>query len=277
MIDSHAHLNYQDSYNDVASVISSFKSSGGKKVVDVSTGVKELVSSLSLADTYAEIVCSFGVHPERVHRNGGEDINSLISEFQVGLQKIRKHDSYKGIGETGYDIYGTESDDNAVIEKQDILFLEHLKAAQDDQKPVVIHIRDKDTQATELFMHAVAFLQQHRVSSPLYFHSFGGQLGLLTKINDLDGYVGVNGIISYKSAADLQVEIRNIPKNRLVLETDSPFLIPSNALRETFVDKKTNEPISIKWIAAIVAKLRGESPEDVLEYTTENATRLFSL
>ncbi len=277
LIDSHAHINSLISLEIADKTIQSFQAIGGRNIIDVSTGIKELKISLELALRHDSIFTSFGIHPERIHRQPEISITSLMEELSEGLLLCGNNKKFVGIGETGYDIYETTLPDEEVLEKQDQLFKAHLDAANLHNKPVTLHIRDTNTESGELYKHAITVIKQNVSNVPLYFHSFGGQEDILPLIKDIDGYIGVNGIISYKSAASLQSIVKDIPRDSLLLETDSPYLIPSNAIRDNFQDKKVNESQSILWIASLVAKYRQEKIEEVLEYTTANAIRFFKL
>lgn len=277
IIDSHAHVNYLNNSDIADKTVQSFCNAGGKAIVDVSTGINELQRSLKLAARHNEIFSSFGIHPERIHRQPEITLQSLIEEFSEGLALCATDNKFVGIGETGYDIYEATGVEQEILENQDLLFKEHIDAANRLSKPITLHIRDRDIARGELYKHAIAFIKKQGTNIPFYFHSFGGQENILPLINDVDGYIGVNGIISYKSAAALQTLVKEIPRDRLLLETDSPYLIPSNAIRERFQDKKVNEPLSIFWIASLVAKYRQEKVEEVLDYTAANAERLFKL
>ncbi|WKZ30180.1 MAG: TatD family hydrolase [Candidatus Dojkabacteria bacterium] len=281
MIDSHAHISFDfpPSYTDA--VIASFVKQGGKHIVDIVTEIKELQSTLDTFQRNPETMSyCIGIHPERAYADTSRSLSEQLKTLSVELAQMKElaNNGLKGIGEAGFDIYRCEeSQINKTIELQKELLDAHMELAEKFMLPIVIHARGRDISDMTMHEYTVEYFRKRGNKVPIYFHSFGGSKELMGKMLDIGGYIGINGIISYSGSTLLKEALQFVPADRYVLETDSPFLIPSNADRNLLQDKTKNEPLSVYWIAKIVAKITGKEFDQVITETTNNAKRLFSL
>lgn len=282
MIDSHAHLSYENGKASIGKILEKFKSNGGQYVIDIATGLKELHDCLEVQKEYGDIVkLSYAIHPERNHQTE-EDLKihivSLIKELHAMEELVASHKvTPVTIGETGYDIYRTELPTDPLLEIERELFIAHIELGKKLNLPVMIHARGKETTDYSMHYKSVETIKEKSVQIPYYFHSFAGDVKLLNAILDVDGYVGINGVISYQNVADLRESVKSIPLDKMLLETDAPFLVPSNMDRNLLEDKSKNEPSAVMFTAKIIGKLLNVAPEQIIEVTTENAKRLYRL
>lgn len=282
MIDSHAHLNYEFNNSSISNICNTFTLAGGKHIIDVSTGIKEFEQSLQISAQFTNLISSvYGIHPERAYtdyKNSPEETLALLLDEFNKMINLASTASTKisGIGETGFDIYRNNISDGIVIDIQKQLLLAHIEQAKKDRYPVVIHTRGKDVNDFTAHYLALELSKQHP-SLIFYFHSFTGDSVLLKKILDTNAYIGINGVITYRGVDILKDALKYLPHDRLLLETDAPFLIPSNIDRSTLQDKTKNEPIGIYATAKLIAKVINKQVEYVLEIAYENAKRLFSV
>jgi TatD DNase family protein len=283
MIDSHAHLNYEFNDSAISGICNTFKQSGGKHIIDVSTGLNEFRQSLRIAADYTDLISSvYGIHPERAYtdfiNSQEETLRLLSSELEQMITLAAKADTkITGIGETGFDIYRNEISDEITIEIQKQLFTKHIEQAKLNKLPVIIHTRGKDVNDFTAHLLALEIAKQHSPSVTFYFHSFTGDSDLLKKILDTGSYIGINGVITYRGVDIIKDALKYLPHDKLLLETDAPFLIPSNIDRNILQDKSKNEPVGIFSTAKLIAKVINKPVEYVLEIAHENAKRLFSV
>jgi TatD DNase family protein len=281
MIDSHAHISFDISAEYTDRLVQNFKTQGGTHIIDIVTEIKELSSTLETVSRNKGIVSyCFGIHPERAYVAKSDSIEEKRQLLLTELTEMKslKNESLKGIGETGFDIYRCEENMiGQTLELQKELLDAHMEVAESLKLPIVIHARGKDIQDNSMHEYAIEYFKKRGSHIPIYFHSFGAGKDLLTKILDINGFIGINGIITYSGSSDMKEALRFAPADKYVLETDSPFLTPSNLDRALLQDKTRNEPLSIYWIAKVISKITGKNSEQVISETTHNATRLFSL
>jgi TatD DNase family protein len=194
----------------------------------------------------------------------------------VGTQ-VSKYANIVGIGETGMDFYyfNDQSDETTIVTHQEELFVQHIALATQLKLPLVIHARGRDTADMSAYKECFRILTQEHFSGKVYFHSFAGDISLAKKVLDDGNVIGVNGIITYANAKLLAEVITYTPLESILLETDSPYLIPSNLDRSILTDKKINEPIGIFSVAKRVAALKKVPPEEILEQTRQNTQAVF--
>lgn len=279
MIDSHCHLNASyPSETAVSSIIESFQSKGGKRIVDVATNIEEIAISQSLARAYpTTIYCNVGLHPETP--NGQEaSWNNIQDSFRTLTLMINTPTNLVGIGETGLDYSFKETHGEyftKVIEQQRELFVSHIELAKNNTLPLVIHARGVNQQDYSVYQDVLDILTAEKFSGKVYFHSFGGTKELAEKIMDQGYFIGVNGIVTYSGAQVVAECIQYAPLSAMLLETDAPFLIPSNLDRKELQNPKTNEPIGIFATALRLAKLKKTDMTEVLHACEQNAHAIF--
>ena len=252
LVDSHCHLNYAGLVERQDEVLDSARERGVTAFLNISTRQKEWGDVVGVADRYPDVWASVGVHPHEADAHPDLGVVALVDAAQ--------HPRVIAIGECGLDYYYDKSDRRAQRER----FEAHIAAARETGLPLVVHTRDAEEDTAEILTSAV---REGGVAGVL--HCFTGSLDLARKALDLDFYVSLSGIVTFKNARDLQETAKQIPPDRLLVETDAPFLAPVPNRG------KTCEPAFVADTAAFVAELRGEEPEVLAQATTDNFYRLF--
>ncbi|QLK50378.1 TatD family hydrolase [Ehrlichia ruminantium] len=251
IVDSHCHLNYFN-VEELPVIISNAEANGVKLMQTVCTTLSESTSLMAISENYKQVYFSVGVHP--TNSAGGELVS--VDEL-VGLSQ---HSKVIGLGETGLDFYKCGE-----IVKQEKNFLAHIDASRRTGLPVIIHSRDADKRMIEILeseMNIKPFLG--------LMHCFASSKELAIKAVELGLYISFSGIVTFKNAKIVQEVACFTPKNRVLVETDSPFLSP-----EPYRGQK-NEPAKTKFVVEYLAKLWDISVEEVSSLTTDNFFRLFS-
>ena len=258
LIDSHAHIHLDEYKNDLDEIIANSKNNNISKIITV--GTDELDSKNALEFCYqnnfdgVEVYASAGIHPHDADR--GEDSLLTLKELVVGGGYS---DRLVAIGECGLDYYRNNSPKNDQLRALEF----QLQLAQDSELPVIFHIRD----AWDDFFGVIRNFKDIRG----VVHSFTGTKREVGLIDSCNLYFGLNGIMTFTKQQEQLDAARAITKEKLLLETDCPFLSPE-PLRG-----KRNEPANIKYTAEFLAKLRGEKYSEICEYTSTNAITLFGL
>ena len=254
LIDTHAHLDAPQFDADREAVIQRAKEAG-VQVITVGTDLESSRKAVEIAQRYG-LWAAVGVHPHEAKRyvyGGRFDPQAL-----KGLERLLEEERVVAVGEIGLDYFKEYSPRDA----QRIALQAQLELAQRYEKPVVLHNRDSERDL-------IPILQEYRPRG--VWHSFTGDLPLLEEVLGLGLYVGLNGIVTFPKSRTLQDAARVVPLERLLVETDSPYLapIPHRGRR--------NEPLFVRDVAAFVARLRGVPLEQLTETTTANAQELFGL
>jgi len=261
LVDTHAHLDFPQFNKDREQVIQRIKLAG-MKVINVGSHRKACQDSVDLAQKYDFIYAAVGIHPHDAEDI--KDINKLISY----LHQLAKKPKVVAIGECGLDYYSVDQGKfrktvtQKIKEKQKQVFQAQLKLAKELRLPVIIHNRDAHQDILQL-------IKPFKLTG--VFHCFSGDKNFLEKVLNLGFYVGFCGNVTFKNAPRLQELAKLTPLNRLLVETDCPFLAPEPH-RGT-----RSEPAHVKIIAECLAKLKGISLEKVAKITTENAKKLFRI
>ena len=253
LIDSHCHLNYAGLVERQDEVLASARARGIGGFLNISTRQKEWGEVVSAATRNPDVWATVGVHPHEADAH--PDLGA------AALVEAARHDRVIAIGECGLDYFYDKSDRAAQRER----FQAHIDAARQAGLPLVIHTREAEANTAAILGEAV---RKGGISGVL--HCFTGSAELARKGLDLGFYVSMSGIVTFKNAADLQETARWLPADRLLVETDSPFLAPVPNRG------KTCEPAFVADTAAFLATLRGEEPEALAEATTANFFRLFA-
>jgi TatD DNase family protein len=250
MIDTHTHLDNESYISDLEEVLKRAEEVGVKKFIIPAAHPKDIKRAVELADKYENIYFAVGVHP----------IDIVHFEYEYLLDYIN-NPKCVAVGEIGLDYHYTTETKNYQIE----LFREQLDIAIEYKKPVIIHIRDANRDAFDI-------LEEYRNSYPELkgvLHCYNADEQFL-KFKD-NFYYGIGGVITFKNAKKLINVFPKIPKERVVLETDSPYLTPHP------YRGKRNEPSYIKYVRDKISELWGVSSEEVEKITTENAKELFKI
>lgn len=263
LIDTHAHLDDNRFGNDIAAVIQRALQAGVNSIITIGADVASSQAALAIAQCYDGIWATAGVHPGNAETTQADldALGDLIKRPQV-----------VAVGEIGLDYYW---DDNPPPDVQRRTFEAQLGLASEAAKPVVIHIRDK-AERREAYDDTLAILSNwlsaHRTTgSPGVLHCFSGELAFADAALELGFYLGIDGPVTYPNAHTLRRVVAQVPLDRLLLETDCPYLAPQ-ARRG-----RRNEPAYLTYVAEKIAEVKGISVENVALATTANAKRVFDL
>jgi TatD DNase family protein len=253
LVDSHCHLDFPEFSTELDQIVGSARAAGLGRIVTISTRVKRHDAVLAIAERFPEVLCSVGTHPHNAH----EELDVTAEE----LARRAEHPKVIAIGEAGLDYFY----DNSPREAQAAGFRTHIAAARATGLPLVIHARDADADIA-----AILEEETGRGSFPAVLHCFSSGRGLAETGIRLGHYVSFSGILTFKNSQNIRDTARDLPADRILVETDAPFLAPPP------YRGKRNEPSFVVHTAAVLAEVRGVSPEKIAEQTTENFFRLFS-
>ena len=254
IFDTHCHLNSEELYNNIDEVIASAKVVGVDKFLVVGWDIKSSYLAIELANKYLEIYAAIGVHPTDIDGVSDEDFDKLMTH--VNDPKV------VAIGEIGLDYHWVKDPEQR--EKQKQWFIRQINAANLYKKPISIHNR-------EAFGDCLAILKEHK---PLYggvMHCYSGSVELLKDVLDLGLYIGLDGPLTFTNAKTPKEVCEVVPLDRLVVETDSPYLAP-HPLRGTI-----NEPKNIALVIDEIARLKEESKKHIIDVLYKNSCRLFGI
>ena len=251
MIDSHCHLDHETIFNNLDEILLRSKSVGIEKLLTICTTDKNFSNIIDLINKDMMIYGTYGIHPH-------ETSNSNISSKDI-IKNVKKNKKIVGVGETGLDFYYNNSDKESQINS----FLEHIEASIELSVPLIIHSRNAEKETYEI-------LSKYKNSKlKILMHCFTGSLDFAMKLLNLNAYFSASGIITFKKSQDLQTTFKEIPIERLLVETDSPFLAP-DPLRG-----KKNEPSFIIHTLKKLATIKNIDTENLDKITTENFNKLF--
>ena len=253
LIDSHCHLNYEGLVERQDEVLQNARERGVGGFLNISTRQREWGEVIAVAERHDDVWASVGVHPHEADAHPDLGAAALVEGTQ--------HPRVIAIGECGLDYYYDKSDRQAQRER----FEAHIDAARQTRLPLIVHTRDAEEDTAAILGNAV---REGGVTGVL--HCFTGSAQLARKGLDLGFYVSLSGIVTFKNAADLQATAKWLPVDRMLVETDAPFLAPVPHRGQKC------EPAFVADTAAFVADLRGEMLEQLATATTENFFRLFS-
>jgi TatD DNase family protein len=228
----------------------------GVKMICVGTDLEMSKKAVELAEGQEGIWASVGLHPN-------DNLHEVLNI--EGYQKLLAHPKVVAVGEVGLDYYRTTGEENIV--KQKDRFIKFLELAREAQKPLILHCREAYQDMLEMISAAETLFGGSAVRGVL--HSFTSTWVVAQKFIDLGFYIGLNGIITFTEQYDETV--KNIPLDKLLLETDAPYLSPAPHRGQR------NEPAYVEWVAKKIAQTKDESLEKVAEATTSNAKKLFAI
>jgi len=253
LIDSHCHLNYEGLVERQDEVLANARQRGVQGFLNISTRQREWGDIISVAERNPDVWASVGVHPHEADAH--PDLGAQA------LAEATSHSRVIAIGECGLDYYYDKSDRQAQRER----FEAHIEAARQTGLPLIVHTRDAEQDTAEILTRAV---KEKDVTGVL--HCFTGTAELARKALDLGFFISLSGIVTFKNAGDLQETAKWLPADKMLVETDSPFLAPVPHRGQKC------EPAFVADTASFVAELRGEDLEVLGEATTANFFRLFS-
>lgn len=253
LVDSHCHLDFPDFDSERDTIVTRAVEAGVARMVTISTRVRRFPSLLAIAERYPEVYCSVGTHPH----NAAEEPDVTAEE----LVQLSQHPKVVAIGEAGLDYFY----DHAPRDAQARSFRAHIAAARETDLPLVIHSRDADDDMIEILEEETG-----KGAFPFILHCFSSGQKLADSGVRLGGYISFSGILTFRKSEELRAIARSVPHDRLLVETDAPYLAP------TPFRGKRNEPAYVSHTAGVLAETIGLSAAEVADITTGNFFRLFS-
>lgn len=249
-IDSHCHINFPELASNLDDLLEKMILNQVTKALCVSVDLTKLPEILSLTDRYDNIYASVGVHP---------DYELKVEPSQSELVNLAMHPKVIAIGETGLDYYRLQGD----LEWQRNRFRTHIRAAKECNKPLIIHTRSASVDTLRIMK------EENAAKTGGVMHCFTESLDVALAAIDMNFYISFSGIVTFKKATELKEVAKRIPIDRMLIETDSPYLAPVP------FRGKVNQPAYVKHVAEEIAKIRGISVEEVGEVTSANFHKLF--
>lgn len=253
LVDSHCHLDFPDFAEERADVIARAKAAGVRTMVTISTRVRRFDEIRAIAEAYEDVFCSVGTHPH----NAGEERDVTVEEIVA----LAAHPKVVAIGEAGLDYHY----DKAPRDDQAAGFRNHITASRITGLPLVIHARQADEDIASILEDEMG-----KGAFPFLLHCFSSGRDLALKGVELGGYVSFSGILTFKNSGEIREIAKEIPYDRLLVETDSPYLAPPP------YRGKRNEPSYVVKTADVLAETVGVSADEIARLTTDNFFRLFS-
>lgn len=253
LVDSHCHLDFPDFADELDAVVERARAAGVGRMVTIGTRLSQFDRVLNVAERFADVSCTVGVHPHEAANEAGEDTARLVA--------LAKHPKVVGIGETGLDYFYEHSPRG----RQAASFRAHIAAARETQLPLIVHARDADRDMAEILAEEMG---KGRFTGVL--HCFSSSRQLAEKAVELGLYISLSGIVTFKKAEELRETAKAVPLDLLLVETDAPYLAPVP------VRGKRNEPAFVAHTAARVAELRGMDTAAFVAATGANFFRLFA-
>ena len=255
LVDSHCHLNYPDFKDDFSSILNRAQEKNVRLMLSISTDFSEFPDILKIAETHPQIYCTIGAHP---HEAASHD-HITLQDFLIHTN----HPKVVGLGETGLDYYYETSS----RESQKKSFKLHISTHKETKLPLIIHSRDGEEDLLQI-------LEDENVRSidgysPGVIHCFTGTQGFADACLKRDFYISISGIVTFKNSDHLRTIVQNLPLDRILVETDAPFLAPV-----PFRGKR-NEPSFVAETAKFLADLKGVSLDELMRQTTENFHKVF--
>ena len=249
LVDSHCHLDFPDFATEREAIVARARSAGVETMLTIGTRLDEFATVRAIAEAHNEIWCSVGVHPHEA-----KDYAALAPQQLVALAA---HPKVVGIGETGLDFHY----DLSPRDIQERLFRTHIAASRETGLPLIIHAREADGE--------VAGILDEERPPPGVMHCFSSGRPLAEAALALGFYISISGIVTFRNAEELRAIVRDVPLDRLLVETDAPYLAPAP------YRGKRNEPAYVAATAAAVAELKGIELQHLAATTSANFFRLF--
>jgi TatD DNase family protein len=253
LIDSHCHLDFPDFASEVDAVVSRARMAGVKTMLTIGTRLRAFDGVRAVAERFDDVWCTVGVHPHEAKEEPLDEASALIERTQ--------HPKVVGIGEAGLDYYYEHSPRDDQIRN----FRAHIDAARITELPLIVHARDADDD-----LCAILSEEMTRGKFTGLIHCFSSTRKLAETALSLGLFISISGIVTFKKSDELRAIVADVPLDRLLVETDSPYLAPMP------YRGKRNEPAFVVHTANAVAALKGVEPAQLAEATTDNFFRLFT-
>jgi TatD DNase family protein len=254
LVDSHCHLDFSEFDEDRDDVVSRAKAAGIGYMVTICTHMTKFDGVHAVANAYNNMSCTVGVHPHNAGEEGG------LASVEA-LTKYAQMPKVIGIGETGLDYFYEHSPREA----QQSSFRAHIDASRDTGLPIIIHTREADNDTVEILRDEY---KKGRFSGLI--HCFSGGAELAEAVLEMGFYISISGIVTFKSAQSLRDTVEGVPLNRILVETDAPYLAPIP------MRGRRNEPAFTAHTAQVVADIKGVESDKLAQVTTDNFFRLFT-
>lgn len=249
LIDTHAHL---DMYEDWDVIIKNAKENGIKKIIIPAVETEYFQKILDIANSYEDVYCMMGIFPTEA-KNWHDGILNDIKEFAKNKKVV-------SIGEIGLDYYW----DKSFVDEQKDIFIKQVKLANELGLPIEIHDREAHKDVFDI-------LVEYNKTSDVVFHCFSGSVEFARECLKQGWYIALGGVVTFKNAVKTKEVAKDVPLDRLMLETDSPYLTPVP------FRGKENQPAYVRYVADEIAKLKGIDVKEVIEATTKNAEMVFGI
>lgn len=253
LVDSHCHLDFPDLSADLDGVVNRARAAGIGRIVTISTRVRRLPELLAIAERFGDVFCSVGTHPHHAHDELDITANDLVAKSA--------HPKVVAIGEAGLDYFYDRSPRAA----QEQGFRAHIAAARKTGLPLVIHSREADDDMARILEEETG-----KGAFPAVLHCFTGGPDLARHAIALGLFISFTGILTFKASQPLRDIASALPADRILVETDAPYLAPGK------YRGKRNEPSYVVETAKVLAETRGVTPEQIAEQTTDNFFQLFN-
>lgn len=258
LIDSHCHLSYdKEEWGGLPALIERAKARGVGAFLNIGCARKDFLSVQQASDLYGPIFFTVGIHPHEAERTLQEQSREALKHE---LKEFLSHPKAIGLGETGLDYYYEHSPKEA----QRSLFEDHIRLSLELDIPLIVHTREADEETIDLLKH----VGQGKARGVI--HCFSGSRWLMEESLKLGFYISASGIVTFKKSQDLRDIFADVPLDRLLVETDAPYLAPVPHRG------RVNEPAFVAETAAVLASLKGVSSEEIALATTQNFSRLFT-
>lgn len=253
LIDSHCHLDFPELTSDESGVLARARTAGVAGMLTIGTRLDQFERVRAIAERHDNVWCSVGVHPHEAKEEGQRTPDRLI--------EAARHPKVVGIGETGLDFYYEHSPRAEQAES----FRAHIAASRQTGLPLIVHTRSADAETGDMLEE-----EHGKGAFSGLIHCFSSGRAVAERALALGLYISISGIVTFKAAEELRAIVRDVPLDRLLVETDAPYLAP--------IPKrgKTNEPAFVAHTAAKVAELKGVSIAELEAATTDNFFRLFT-
>lgn len=253
IVDSHCHLDLLEKYDTIDNIVKCANEHGIKYLQTICTKLSDFEKILNIAKKYDNVFASVGVHPSEVRE-------IVESSHLVALSSNEK---VIGLGETGLDYFYNTAPEQQKLQRE--CFDQHIFASQENKLPVIVHMRDAEQDTIEIISSNKKFKD-----FPAIIHCFTASREFAAEMLDMGVYISISGIITFKNATALQEVVKYIPVERILIETDSPYLTPVPNRG------KPNQPAYTKYVLECVAALKGIEIEKLANITTDNFFKLFT-
>ena len=253
LIDSHCHLDFPDFANELDAVVARARAAGIDRIVTISTRVRRQAALLAITERFPDVYCSIGTHPHYAHEEADVSLAELVA--------CSRAEKVVAIGEAGLDYHY----DNSPREAQERGFRTHIGAARETGLPLVIHSREADDDTAHILEEETG-----KGAFAAVLHCFTGGRELARRAVALGHFISFTGILTFKNSAHLRAIAAEVPADRVLVETDAPYLAPRK------YRGKRNEPAYVVETAKVLAEVRGVSLDAIAEQSTANFYRLFA-